>query len=307
MRVGIAKKNNTPLFSAQNTGLQSNVTEDERRYYSDNYNAFYPNYAGTEDKAEKLKQTINECIKHMIERNSSAKYWEELSDSKADDYWKEICTQVSNQGEAVSVLKLIYNLYMICEPFRITADPEGYKNDFNILLDSIASEFKDTQLTLDNLYESIKLKVQTSQPLDNIPDTENSNNDITCMTVHKAKGMQFKNVFVLLFLEGDKSSYAYTDVNVDANMITEVRGQIKLTKINPDNDNNEPGKVLFSFSFTFGKDNNSDFNNNRANIENENIFYVALTRAEENLRVYYSEYTDRTTKAPIHNRLVDYL
>ena len=307
MRVGIAKNNNTPLFSAQNTGLQSNVTEDERRYYSDNYNAFYPNYAGTEDKAEKLKQTINECIKHMIERNSSAKYWEELSDSKADDYWKEICTQVSNQGEAVSVLKLIYNLYMICEPFRITADPEGYKNDFNILLDSIASEFKDTQLTLDNLYESIKLKVQTSQPLNNIPDTENSNNDITCMTVHKAKGRQFKNVFVLLFLEGDNSSYAYTDVNVDANMITEVSGKIKLTKINPDNDNNEPGKVLFSFSFTFGKDNNSDFNNNRANIENENIFYVALTRAEENLRVYYSEYTDYTTQTPIHNSLVDYL
>ena len=138
-------------------------------------------------------------------------------------------------------------------------------------------------MTLDKLFESLKLKIMTHEKKASAPVAE-SVDTIQCMTVHKAKGLEFDTVFLFAGNPADGGGNG---------------NQCKISR------NNDRFIIDFKLSMKHMHDYiiinrdrvydeqiaSSGFSTTDQN-EEWRVLYVALTRAKQNLFVSYIDRND---------------
>ena len=231
------------------------------------YAPFYPNALG-EDSYTALVEIINGCL---------AKY---ASDEPYLHDWESLCRETSNTGNATSLLKILYELFTLTQPWKNYSrqdEKERYIANFKKLFEEIAEAFCHQQMTLDGLYETLKLQILTHQQKESAA-IERQSDAIKSMTIHKSKGLEFGTVFLFV---GNTTDWAGNDtlctVRRMENGMSEVGFRMQLQPIG-----STETQTIATPHFTAAADADEEWR----------VLYVALTRAKNNLIVSYIDRQD---------------
>lgn len=178
--------------------------------------------------------------------------------------WKDIILMVHSQPILV-VLKKIYEGLQPWKQYSNDIDKQRfYKSNYELILEKLIKNYRVDYLTLNVVYNSIKISVLTKQ--EEISRNVDSGTGIRylCTTIHKAKGLEYGTVVL-----------PYTNQSIE---------KLKMSDI----DVNYSNSVL-SYSIKvdkFSKESNSNYDANEEieqRIQEEaRVLYVALTRAIRN-------------------------
>ena len=237
------------------------------RHFPEDLDHAYPNALG-EDSYAALVEIINGCL---------AKY---ASDEPYLHDWESLCRETSNTGNATSMLKILYELFALTQPWKNYSrqdEKERYITNFKKLFEEIAEAFCHQQMTLDSLYETLKLQILTHQQKESAA-IERQSDAVKCMTIHKSKGLEFGTVFLFT---GNTTDWAGNDtlctVRRMENGMSEVGFRMQLQPIG-----STETQTIATPHFTAAADADEEWR----------VLYVALTRAKNNLIVSYIDRQD---------------
>lgn len=190
------------------------------------------------------------------------------------------------------VLKILRDLVTKNKPYNNTPgySEKKYKRYYKRNLDAIFEELVNNKnieyLTLNNIEKSLKLKVYSEfdkekrETRDLISDQEKN---IYCMTVHKAKGLEF-NTVILPFT--NKSVYSYSQGN-NVNMITTKKEETYTLGYSINLAGQYSSKIYINNDIYEKEKKDEKYYNISEEVR---ILYVAVTRAIKNLS--YFKYLD---------------
>lgn len=206
-------------------------------------------------------------------------------DKKIDRYEKEFAQK--------GIFEVIYNIIEEINPAKVYVERfmserkaigkidsynanllyQEYQLNLNHLLYQLKSELEHKIPTLNNIEQILKLKMQTDRTISRIKVTQEDDNRLQIMTVHKAKGLEFDNVY-LPNLKSPFNRFSKNDIIISEGVIG-YRTFI------------EKGKTFINnyYKDLRGEEKDEDRG------EETRLLYVALTRAKT--RVYLN--------TPIHS------
>lgn len=187
-------------------------------------------------------------------------------------------------------LKVLREIVLDIKPWRIykekhdleNKDLEDYKRNLDLLFEILTEKSKTDYLTISKIEHSLGIMIKTGQEEKTRTYSENMSDKgkIKCMTVHKAKGLEFYTVilpFTNTELATDKKAGKYDFIIVDGDTKDKVNIGYKLKKDQ-------------SYRFIKNKfyEDEETIEKNFLLNEETRILYVAMTRAIKNLS--YFEY-----------------
>jgi len=99
-----------------------------------------------------------------------------------------------------SVLKIIRTIIEICKPWQCERNnpesAEEYRNNLNLILENIISRYSTEYLSLNLLWQFMNISIFTGVEEKEYESEDDGNISVICMTVHKAKGLEFGYVVV---------------------------------------------------------------------------------------------------------------
>lgn len=201
-----------------------------------------------EDKTEELIELLDEYFMLHMGKN-----------------WKQIVTDF----ESKPVLVVLRDIYEATKPWTHCygeIERRTYRENYECLIEKITRRYSREFLTINKIYEFLKINITTYQEEASRNKAVASNEiQVICTTIHKSKGLEYGTV-ILPFTNEDISNINIGGLNV----------------------NIMEGKVSYGFSFDQkGSDYSSEFDEKteiREKMREESrILYVALTRAIRNV------------------------
>ncbi len=239
------------------------LTEQNARKYA----PFYPDALG-EDKYAALVEIINACL---------AKY---AADEPYLQDWDSLCKETSNAGAGTSILKIIYAFFSLTQPwnnYRDQRKKEQYIANFKLLFESVAEECCHNQMTVDTLFESLKLRIMTHQSKD-AATVSTQSEAVKCMTIHKSKGLEFDTVFLFA---GEPANREFVSNCCDVNRRTDGKYDVEFRmRLKPIGSRSADTIASLHYHDIVDQD------------EEWRVLYVALTRAKSNLIAGYIDRDD---------------
>ena len=279
--IGIATEQSDPTRMLQeflNGGnekfrsLLDNAQNYLAKQASMNYVPFYPDTLGDNPLAA-LTAIINGCL---------AKYQPEQPYLQN---WDALCRETSNAGNATSLLKIIHDLFLLAQPWCNYSGirREEYIANYKLLFEEIARFYCQKEMTLDRIFEALKLKIMSHEKKESALVAERSET-IKCMTIHKAKGLEFDTVFLFAGNSSD-SIYSGNQCKIrrsgDRSIV-----DVKLSLNHMYSYIMANDKRVYLEEITTPGMYETDQN------EEWRVLYVALTRAKRNLFVSYIDRND---------------
>lgn len=189
--------------------------------------------------------------------------------------------QLVEDFETRPVLVVLRDIYEATKPWiRCYEDDEKkeYRENYECLIEKITRKFSREYLTINKIYDFLKINITTFQEEESRKKTNESNEiKIICTTIHKSKGLEYGTV-ILPFTNEDISN-----INI---------GRMNVSILN--------GKVSYSISVDKKSSDFSSLFNEKDEIkekmkEESRVLYVALTRAIRN--VVWFKNADFTTNS----------
>lgn len=195
----------------------------------------------------------------------------ELSISE-DERWKD-WNSVIRSLRTTPILQVIRKLYYILKPWVNYGEDNKLKQDnYRLNVDLLFEELINTSnmdsVTINSLVDILSANVVSQKNVDSrVPDMKNEEIIIKCVTVHKAKGLEYGAV-ILPYCSSSINIMKRTDMNVSVvnGEIIRVGYQIKVT--------DDSGTIVYQNSFF-----DENFEKNERMREEARILYVAMTRA----------------------------
>ena len=214
-------------------------------------------------KSKSTDTSQSKDLQQMINR--------ELSISE-DERWKD-WNSVIRSLRTVPVLQVIRKLYYVLKPWvNYGQDSKLKQNNYRLNVDLLFEELINTanmdSLTINSLVDILTANIVSQKNVDSrIPDVKNEDVVIKCVTVHKAKGLEYGAV-ILPYCSSSINVMKRTDMNVS--VINEeglrVGYQIKVP--------NDGVTLVFQNDFF-----DESMEKNERMREEARILYVAMTRA----------------------------
>lgn len=188
------------------------------------------------------------------------------------------------------VLKVLREIVLDIKPWNIyeekyglsEKDSDEYKKNLDLLFEKLTENSKTDYLTISKIEQYLGIMIKTSQEekVRTFAENEGDKVNIKCMTVHKAKGLEFHTVllpFTNIELASNKKAGRYDFIIIEG----DTRGQVNVGyKIKKD----ESFRYIENRLYKNEKNVEKDF----VLKEETRILYVAMTRAIKNLS--YFEY-----------------
>ena len=161
-------------------------------------------------------------------------------------------------------------------------DSDEYKRNLDLLFEKLTENFKTDYLTISKIEQNLGIMIKTGQEEKARTYSEDNKDrgNIKCMTVHKAKGLEFHTVilpFTNIELASNKKAGKYDFIIIDRDVKDRVNVGYKIKK----------DQSYQYIKNKFYKDEESVEKDYVLN-EETRILYVAMTRAIKNLS--YFEY-----------------
>ena len=214
-------------------------------------------------KSKRADTSQSKDLQQMINR--------ELSVAE-DERWKD-WNSVIRSLRTVPMLQVIRKLYYVLKPWvnygqDSKLKQDNYRLNVDLLFEELINTVNMDSLTINSLVDVLTSNIVSQKNVDSrIPDVKNEDIIIKCVTVHKAKGLEYGSV-ILPYCSSSINVMKRTDMNVS--VINEdglrVGYQIKVP--------NDGGTLVFQNEFF-----DESMEKNERMREEARILYVAMTRA----------------------------